>query len=323
MNKSAFILTGLMLCGLICSTLQAQVSLPGQPYENSHFIKVDSITFHYRTWNEDLPSPRGKIVIIHGFYGSSFCYRKNFDTLTEQGYRIVSVDLPGYGYSDRNPEINQSQSNRARFLWDLLDTLDRGDTTRWNLMGHSMGGGTVEAMALMRPARTKSLMIIDGMVFSKTTNMMLGLSSLIRMKGLTRVQVRMTEKKITNYDYMERKLKKAYGRPPDSSEVLGYYIPLQAEGTAAAVVSNFDNAKEVAKLRSDSLPEMPLILVWGSDDNTIPYSVARQFKRSHKWAETVRIEGAAHIPMETHPGEFNRIAVEFLNKSNPSPSAPN
>ena len=57
-------------------------------------------------------------------------------------------------------------------------------------------------------------MIVDGMVFNKTTDMIIGLSSMIRMDGLTRVQVRMTEKKITDYDYMERKLKKLMDADP-------------------------------------------------------------------------------------------------------------
>jgi pimeloyl-ACP methyl ester carboxylesterase len=322
MKKTVVILLGIFFCGSGNPHLQALVGIPGQPYENSHFITVDSILFHYRTWNDGVSTPRGKIVIIHGFYGSSFCFRKNFDTLASQGYKVVSIDLPGYGYSDRNPSINQSQSNRARFLWDLLDTLDKGDTTRWNLVGHSMGGGTVEAMALMNPGRTKSLMVIDGMVFNKTTDMMLGLSSMIRMNGLTRVQVRMTEKKITDYDYMERKLKKAYGRAPDSSEVMGYFTPLQTDGTAEAVVSNFDNAREVARLNSDSLHTMPVLLIWGSEDKTIPYSIARQFKRKHPFTEVCKIPGAAHIPMETNPAEFNRVAVGFLNKNNPVPVIP-
>lgn len=317
MKKSLYIFIGILFAGPGFTAVHAQGKMPEKPYPNSAYITVDSISFHYRTWNSDLASPRGKIVIIHGFYGSSFCFRKNFDTLASLGYKVVSIDLPGYGYSDRDPGINQSQSNRARFLWDLLDTLDRGDTTRWNLMGHSMGGGTVEAMALMKPVRTKSLMIIDGMVFSKTTNKMLGLSSLIRMKWLTNIQVGMTERKITKYDYLERKLKKAYGRPPDSSEVMGYFIPLQIDGTAGAVVSNFDNAREVMKLHADSLKQIPVILIWGSDDKTIPYSVAKQFKRSHQWAEIIRIPGSAHIPMETNPAAFNRAAAGFLNKNNP------
>jgi len=41
---------------------------------------------------------------------------------------------------------------------------------KWNIVGHSMGGGTAEAMALMKPWRTKSLTILDGMIFLKNEN---------------------------------------------------------------------------------------------------------------------------------------------------------
>jgi 2-hydroxy-6-oxonona-2,4-dienedioate hydrolase len=311
----------LILCILLTLTLPAVQCLQGQemkkPYANSHFITADSILFHYRTWNDSLPAPRGKVVIVHGFYGSTFCFRKQFDTLAGEGYRVVAVDLPGYGYSDRNPAINQSTSNRARFLWDLLDLLDQGDTARWNIIGHSMGGGIAEGMALYRPERTKSLMIIDGMVFNRNRNLVTSLSTQFRMTFISDIQVSYTRKKISNYDYFRRKLKGAYRRMPDSTEVMGYFTPMQLPGTAETVVSNFDNAKEICRLDADSLAGMPVCVVWGSKDKTIPYFIGWQFVRKNPGVELIKINGAGHIPMETHPAEFNVILTEFLGRNNP------
>jgi pimeloyl-ACP methyl ester carboxylesterase len=50
-------------------------------------------------------------------------------------------------------------------LWKLLFSIDDGDSGKWNLCGHSMGGGTAEAMALLEPQRTHTLTIANGMVF--------------------------------------------------------------------------------------------------------------------------------------------------------------
>ena len=98
--------------------------IPEKPFENSRFEIIDSVSIHYRVWNDTLRNPRGKIILIHGFCGSTFCWRYNFDALVAAHYKVVAIDLPGFGYSQRSPSLNQSQSNRARLLWGLLEKIE-------------------------------------------------------------------------------------------------------------------------------------------------------------------------------------------------------
>ena len=136
--------------------------------------------------------------------GSTFSWRENFDTLVKYRYKIIAVDLPGFGYSDRNRKVNQSQSNRSRLLWDLLAELDQGDTLKWNLVGHSMGGGTVEAMALMQPERTKTLTIVDGMVFLKKRKYAGAFVTWSRNKQYNKVVSALVEKDVFTYSKIEK-----------------------------------------------------------------------------------------------------------------------
>lgn len=71
---------------------------------------------------------------------------------------MASVDLPGFGYSDRNPTYDHSQAHRNEDVWSLPETIDNtleSDLTNrpWNLAGHSMGGGTVAAIAIQNDSR--------------------------------------------------------------------------------------------------------------------------------------------------------------------------
>jgi 2-hydroxy-6-oxonona-2,4-dienedioate hydrolase len=287
-----------------------------KPFINSHFSAVDSVNFHYRIWNDTLKNPKGKVVLIHGFMGSTFSWRENFDTLMKSGYKIIAIDLPGFGYSDRNLKVNQSQSNRARLLWDLLVELDQGDTVKWNLVGHSMGGGTVEAMALMRPERTKTLTIVDGMVFLKNENMQGAFVTWSKNKQYNKVASALVEKDVFTYNRIEKLLRKNYGYIPDSSIVKGYLDPLLIDGSAESVLSIFSNSREIIHLNVQELDKLPVLVIWGKKDRTIYLSRGKRFVRNVPTAELKIIPESKHDPIETNPQEFNAHLIRFLNMNN-------
>ena len=287
-----------------------------KPFRNSHFMIIDSVYFHYRSWNDTLKKPKGKVILIHGFMGSTFSWRENIDTLVKSNYKIIAIDLPGFGYSDRNLTVNQSQSNRARLLWDLLTELDKGDTVKWNLVGHSMGGGTAEAMALMRSGRTQSLTIVDGMVFLKNENVQGAFVTASKNKQYNKVISALVEKNVFTYNMIERLFKKNYGYIPDSSIVNGYLTPLLIEGSAESVLSVFSNSREIINLDIKELEKLPVLVIWGKKDRTIYLRKGKRFVKNVPSAELKIIPESRHDPMETNPRVFNSHLIMFLNLNN-------
>ena len=133
---------------------------PGEkPFANSLFTSPENVTIHYRVFEPATDSCKGNILLIHGFCGSTFSWRKNADTFAAHGYRVVAVDIPGYGFSDRTQGINHAATYNARLLWPLLDSVD---TAKWIITGHSMGAGTALAMASLRPLSTEGVILVDG-----------------------------------------------------------------------------------------------------------------------------------------------------------------
>jgi len=312
------LLLGLALIAGI-SGAYGQVVMPkvsGKPYENSHFLKIDSATFHYRIYNEGIKNQKGKVLLVHGFCGSTFCWRKNIDALVNAGYLVVAIDLPGFGYSDRNLRVNQSHSSRAHLIWALLGKIDQDDKRKWNIVGHSMGGGAVEAMALMNPDRVQTVTLVDGMVFIRNQNMEGTFITMSKMKGTNQILVSLAKHNIISYNSMERLMKKVYGRPLDSVEMKGYIDPLRIKGSAASVINIYANAHEIRHLHADGLLDLPVLVIWGKKDRTIYLRNAKKLKRNVPTIDLKIIPDAHHAAMETHPQQFNELLLDFLNAHN-------
>jgi pimeloyl-ACP methyl ester carboxylesterase len=306
----------LLLNSIFASGGSPEGDIPARPFENSRFEVIDSLRIHYRIWNADISSPSGKVLLIHGFCGSTFCWRNNYDALVSAGYRVVAIDLPGFGYSERSAKVNQSQSNRARMIWDLLAAIDRQDTSKWNIVGHSMGGGTAEAVALTNPGRTKSLTIVDGMIFIKNDNVTLSVVGLVNHPIYKKLLLSYTEHSYLSFNNFRRELKGTYGFLPDTLTVNGYWEPLQIDGTAETVVNLLANSNEIRQLDASGLSKLPVLVIWGKKDRTIRLKHGKKLKRYVPSIELKVIPEARHMPMETHPEVFNNLLVGFLDKTN-------
>jgi len=310
-----------------------------KPFENSHFDTIEGFSVHYRIWNQDLEQPVGKVFFIHGFAGSTFCFRNLYDTLASLGYKVVAVDIPGAGYSSRSLDFNHSNSHRAKFLWKLLDKIDNGageerDEHRvgecpdrsdgsgdgnggngnWFLVGHSMGGGAAEAMAILHPDRTASLILIAGTLFRKTNNLNSSAMFMMRQKQVKKQMVSYTDRNLITYKRFYKLLKSAYCRAPDSTEVLGYITPLETEGSAEALINIYVNNREKETLDARTLTNVPVKAIWGTKDSWVSLRTARVNFGVFPQFELVKIKGAGHMPMETHVQQFIPPFLEFIRE---------
>jgi len=281
------------------------------PYENSHLYESETSTLHYRLYKPTDSDILGKILLVHGLGGSTFSYEKNAPILAEAGYYVVTIDLPGFGYSSRNTQENHDQLNRAQLAWDLLDEVDQNldsDFTSlpWHLGGHSMGGGTVSAMAFLRQQSTASLILIDGALFETNRS-----NSFVTLPVVSRWLQVILEHYLIKPKQFEKFLTSAYGKPPTSEDILGYYEPLSTDGTARSSIALLKTAKNIPSENLTQL-KMPVLAIWGEKDTWVPLSETEKIKDKMPQTLLKTINEAAHCPMETHPVEFNQYIIEWL-----------
>jgi 2-hydroxy-6-oxonona-2,4-dienedioate hydrolase len=241
--------------------------LAGDPaellFEDSEFVTVNGLELHYRQWAKG-PAEEGNVLLIHGFSGSTFSWRYSAPVLEAEGYRVIAVDLPGFGLSERSSQFTPTAKERAKLVWSLLETIEPG--VKWNLAGHSMGGSVVTAMALQRPEQVKSLVLAAGAIPGSMGRRQ---TWYFRYSPVARTIRHLATRVLLTEDNVLKALTSAYGRAPNPEEFEGYYRPLLIRDTDAALVSMlqareepfFDQLKDI---------ELPTLLIWGEDDAWVP-----------------------------------------------------
>jgi pimeloyl-ACP methyl ester carboxylesterase len=58
--------------------------------------------------------------------------------------------------------------------------------------------------------------------------------------------------------------------------------------------------------------KVPVLLIWGREDNLVPVEDADEFDRRIPNARKVILEDTGHVPMLERPQRFNDLVVEFL-----------
>jgi len=91
---------------------------------------------------------------------------------------------------------------------------------------------------------------------------------------------------------------------------------MSIDGSAETVINLIANSKEIQSLHAEGLNTLPVLLIWGKKDKTIRVRNAKKIMRVAPNIELKIIPTARHIPMETHPAEFNPLLIDFLNRNN-------
>ncbi len=141
------------------SDLEAQkkFSANGVPlFTNTMF--VDKHRIHYaQTGN----AQNATLIFIHGTPGSWDAFSQYMrDTSLLQKYRMISVDRPGFGYSDFGKVYNLS--SQAHILNQWISKMENGQPVY--LIGHSLGGPMIVKLAADNPHLYKALVIISGSI---------------------------------------------------------------------------------------------------------------------------------------------------------------
>ncbi|MHA4843331.1 alpha/beta fold hydrolase [Flavitalea antarctica] len=121
-------------------------------------LKFDKKKIHFaKTGSDSLPT----LVFIHGTPGSwdAFSgYMQDRDLL--QRYRMISIDRPGFGYSDFGEPLRLSE--QSILLNGTVNTLRNGKPIY--LVGHSLGGPLIVLMAADNPDYYNGLIMISASV---------------------------------------------------------------------------------------------------------------------------------------------------------------
>jgi pimeloyl-ACP methyl ester carboxylesterase/membrane protein DedA with SNARE-associated domain len=117
---------------------------------------AQTVTMAYRVYQPDDSQTRPTVFLLHGSPGQKDDFLK-LAPLLARSYRVIAVDLPGFGASSRDiPDY--SIRAHARYLLQMMDRLN---TPRAHFVGFSMGGGVILNLAEIAPERVASLTLLS------------------------------------------------------------------------------------------------------------------------------------------------------------------
>jgi 2-hydroxymuconate-semialdehyde hydrolase len=97
------------------------------------------------------------VLLLHGIPSSSYLWRDVIDRLSAT-FDVLAPDLLGYGDSDKRLDADLSITAQARYMVAFMETLGVHQAA---VIGHDIGGGVAQLMAVDEPQRVARLVLID------------------------------------------------------------------------------------------------------------------------------------------------------------------
>jgi pimeloyl-ACP methyl ester carboxylesterase len=94
-------------------------------------------------------------VLIHGAWSGAWCWDRLTPLLRAKGHEAIALDLPGHGTNRISPELVSFDDYVASVVQVM-----RGLQGEPILVGHSMGGFTISAVAELMPERVTGLVYL-------------------------------------------------------------------------------------------------------------------------------------------------------------------
>lgn len=272
------------------------------------YVTVGSSRIRYVSSGDPEAPP---VVLLHGI-GRSL---EDWDAQHAQlgaGHRVVSIDLPGFGLSQRMPQ-STTLAVLSGGVWATLDAL--GETRPVHLMGNSLGGAVAMQMLVGDPARVSTLTLVNSAGFGKEVTFAL---RMLAIPGVGRPMLEHIDQRTA--PRMERTL--FASRAMVTPERVAMAIKLSRQPDFAAVYLEIARAlggfRGIAEgWRSALLPRVarcdkPTLLVWGDRDRILPVAHLAAARTAFPGAQWHLFERTGHMPQIERPSEFAALVRPLL-----------
>lgn len=245
------------------------------------------------------------VVFLHGFPTSGHLWT-DVVPLVPPGHRVVVVDLLGYGRSDR--PLGQPVTIRAHAdrMIELLDNLGINYAC---VVGHDIGGGIAQWMAVRYPQRVSRLLLVDSVGFAdwptryvKLARAMLPLTRHLPATWLLSILRTDLLRGYQDHDRGARSVE-LYVRPFASVEgrdaFMEHLLALESSETAAL-------APRLGEIVA------PTALVWGRSDPFLPLALGQRLRQAIPGATLDVVPNGSHFLPEDAPARVGDALAALL-----------
>lgn len=264
----------------------------------SRVIQTKRWKIHYNEAGEGYP-----VLMLHGS-GPGATGWSNFGPNIEalaDAYRVIAVDMPGWGQSDA---VKPDERDHVAAALDLLDSLE---IEKAAFVGNSMGGGTSIQFAVQHPDRISHLVTMGsrapGPAIFGPDGLTEGLKTLVKSYRDPSVEVMRELVEVMTFDSafatdeLVRQRSDAANKRPDH---LQNFLIAGLAGIGQAT------AEEIAGIST------PTLIFHGKDDRVVPYEGSLKLVSLIRDSRLVLINRCGHWLQLEHADEFNRLVGDFI-----------
>ncbi len=246
------------------------------------------------------------IVMLHGITADKYVWSIFARKFVKEGYRVIIPDLPPFGESSYNENINYSIEYQAKNLKVFLKILG---VDKFHIMGNSMGGGIATKFTILYPQTINSLVLFDNM----------GIYSVKKTKFLKNLEEgKRNLMLIKNKKELDIMLKLVYHKIPFIP------FPIKEELLKESIINynknkhvfdnllteNWDLEKELYKIN------VPTFIMWGKYDNVFDISTLGVINKGIKNSQSFIVDNCGHMPMNEKALFSSKMILNFLQKLN-------
>lgn len=267
------------------------------------FAALSEGSVHYRV---EGPEHAPVVLLIHGFSTPSFVWNDHFAPLTEAGFRVLSFDNYGRGYSDR-PDGAYTAERTDQLIRELLDHV--GISRPVHLVGYSMGGATAAVFANNHPSKTQSLTLIapagtgdTPVLFNLLTLPVIG-DGVMGALGPTIIGGASQSAALESTD-------------PDAflklfnaqTSFAGYYEAL------LSTMRHYPLSGAASVFETIGKSALPVQLIWGETDEQVPFALAEPLRALLPQATLHNFPEVSHSITFSRPAEIAALLVTFVEQ---------
>lgn len=252
------------------------------------------------------------VILIHGWPLTHAMWEYQLYPLTHNGYRVISYDRRGFGFSSK-PAEGYDYNTLADDLRGLIDGLGLDNVT---LVGFSMGGGEVARYMSRhqghKVARTVFISSVTPYLLKGPDNKD-GVDKDVFAKMYDQVQD-------DRFEFLENFGKLFYGettlKSPVSKDTMHWGQMLAAMASPIATMKCIESFSMTDFRHDLATIRVPTLIIHGKADKVVPFDSSAKWATSMlPFAESKVYDDGPHAIPITHKNQLNSDLLSFLSRT--------
>lgn len=305
--KFTLLLSALITASTLCEPIRAQSStrrLRRDASSRTSSIKENYVTVERLRVRYAESGSGQAVVMIHGNAGSIEDFEFGTIETLSSNYRVIAVERPGHGKTDRPNGKTVDVEYQARLLHQVLSCLSVAQPV---LVGHSWGAALALAYALQYPTEVSALILVAPAAYPDA-----GESRFLEVMNKPPVVgdvPLMLGRSFLGREILKAELKRAFSPQPLPEKYFQSVASLWL-GRKQLKAYLDDESSLNASLRKFSKRyaeiSIPVVILTGDHDQIVsPIENAYRLKDSITSAQLIELKDTGHEIPQTHPESIN------------------